>query len=118
MSRLWWLSMLLCTPWIIWLAAEYYYTHDQGLLTTVQPEYSFLASLHGFLLKHANENTAEERLSREESALKVYVYEMPAKFTTDLLWLFHDSLEQTANLTSNGSPVHRLIEQVLTVYRP
>lgn len=44
--------------------------------------------------------------------LNIYVYEMPAKFTTDLLWLFHNSLDQTVNLTSNGSPVHRLIQQV------
>jgi hypothetical protein len=44
--------------------------------------------------------------------LRVYVYEMPRKFTYDLLRLFRDSYRQTDNLTSNGSPVHRLIEQV------
>ena len=44
--------------------------------------------------------------------LRVYVYEMPRKFTYDLLSLFRDSYRQTTNLTSNGSPVHRLIEQV------
>lgn len=43
--------------------------------------------------------------------LKVYVYDMPSRFTYDLLWLFHETFKQTANLTSNGSPVHRLIEQ-------
>ncbi|KAF7024287.1 hypothetical protein CFC21_036657 [Triticum aestivum] len=43
--------------------------------------------------------------------LRVYVYEMPRKFTYDLLRLFRDSYRDTANLTSNGSPVHRLIEQ-------
>ncbi|KAK1667701.1 hypothetical protein QYE76_055860 [Lolium multiflorum] len=43
--------------------------------------------------------------------LRVYVYEMPRKFTYDLLSLFRDSYRQTDNLTSNGSPVHRLIEQ-------
>ncbi|XP_031382358.1 probable arabinosyltransferase ARAD1 isoform X2 [Punica granatum] len=43
--------------------------------------------------------------------LRVYVYEMPRKFTYDLLWLFHDTYKQTSNLTSNGSPVHRLIVQ-------
>lgn len=47
------------------------------------------------------------------SPLNVYVHEMPAKFTTDLLWLFENSLANTANLTSNGSPVRRLIEQVI-----
>ena len=44
--------------------------------------------------------------------LRVYVYEMPSKFTYDLLRLFRDSYRDTDNLTSNGSPVHRLIEQV------
>lgn len=43
--------------------------------------------------------------------LRVYVYEMPRKFTYDLLRLFRDSYRDTTNLTSNGSPVHRLIEQ-------
>ncbi|KAG9158087.1 hypothetical protein Leryth_000247 [Lithospermum erythrorhizon] len=43
--------------------------------------------------------------------VKVYVYDMPDKFTYDLLWLFHNSYRETSNLTSNGSPVHRLIEQ-------
>ncbi|KAH7284728.1 hypothetical protein KP509_34G068200 [Ceratopteris richardii] len=43
--------------------------------------------------------------------LRVYVYEMPRKFTYDLLRLFLDTYEETSNLTSNGSPVHRLIEQ-------
>lgn len=43
--------------------------------------------------------------------LKVYVYQMPSKFTYDLLWLFRNTYKQTFNLTSNGSPVHRLIEQ-------
>ncbi|CAO2171821.1 unnamed protein product [Urochloa humidicola] len=36
---------------------------------------------------------------------------MPSKFTYDLLRLFRDSYRETGNLTSNGSPVHRLIEQ-------
>ncbi|KAF7836567.1 putative arabinosyltransferase ARAD1 [Senna tora] len=43
--------------------------------------------------------------------LKVYVYNMPSKFTYDLLWLFRNTYKETSNLTSNGSPVHRLIEQ-------
>lgn len=44
--------------------------------------------------------------------IRVYVYEMPRKFTYDLLWLFRNTYKDTSNLTSNGSPVHRLIEQV------
>ncbi|CBI20132.3 unnamed protein product, partial [Vitis vinifera] len=36
---------------------------------------------------------------------------MPAKFTYDLLWLFRNTYKETSNRTSNGSPVHRLIEQ-------
>ncbi|XP_030534163.1 probable arabinosyltransferase ARAD1 isoform X2 [Rhodamnia argentea] len=43
--------------------------------------------------------------------LRVYVYEMPRKFTYDLLLLFWNIYKETSNLTSNGSPVHRLIEQ-------
>ncbi|GAB2255580.1 hypothetical protein Droror1_Dr00009358 [Drosera rotundifolia] len=43
--------------------------------------------------------------------VRVYVYDMPAKFTYDLLWLFWNTYKETDNLTSNGSPVHRLIEQ-------
>ncbi|KAM0953946.1 putative xylogalacturonan beta-1,3-xylosyltransferase [Dioscorea sansibarensis] len=45
------------------------------------------------------------------SVIRVYVYEMPPKFTYDLLSLFWNTYRETANLTSNGSPVHRLIEQ-------
>ncbi|CDP04932.1 unnamed protein product [Coffea canephora] len=36
---------------------------------------------------------------------------MPSRFTYDLLWLFRNTYRDTSNLTSNGSPVHRLIEQ-------
>ncbi|XP_020588263.1 probable arabinosyltransferase ARAD1 [Phalaenopsis equestris] len=36
---------------------------------------------------------------------------MPAKFTYNLLRLFRDTYKDTSNSTSNGSPVHRLIEQ-------
>ncbi|CAI9774236.1 unnamed protein product [Fraxinus pennsylvanica] len=45
------------------------------------------------------------------SPIRVYVYNMPPKFTYDLLWLFRNTYKETHNLTSNGSPVHRLIEQ-------
>ena len=49
--------------------------------------------------------------SSVSSPLRVYVYDMPRRFTYDLLWLFQNTYRQTPNLTSNGSPVHRLIEQ-------
>ncbi|KAL8551262.1 hypothetical protein ACS0TY_000370 [Phlomoides rotata] len=45
------------------------------------------------------------------SPIRVYVYDMPSRFTYDLLWLFQSTYRETVNLTSNGSPVHRLIEQ-------
>ncbi|KAL8253208.1 hypothetical protein R6Q59_036901 [Mikania micrantha] len=53
----------------------------------------------------------DERSLLFNSPVRVYVYEMPAKFTYDMLWLFHNTYKETSNLTSNGSPVHRLIEQ-------
>ena len=43
---------------------------------------------------------------------------MPSKFTYDLLRLFITSYKDTSNLTSNGSPVHRLIEQVHSFFLP
>lgn len=49
------------------------------------------------------------------SVVNVYVYEMPDKFTYDLLELFWTTYKETVNLTSNGSPVHRLIEQVVAL---
>ncbi|TVU36565.1 hypothetical protein EJB05_18503, partial [Eragrostis curvula] len=95
---------------------------------------SFLASLDSFLaaprpsaspaatpgdLDAAIRAKEEARLYGEPGSawpaaagpLRVYVYEMPSKFTYDLLRLFRDSYRETDNLTSNGSPVHRLIEQ-------
>ena len=100
--------------------------------TVTTPEYSFLASLHALLMKHSetsdtisgvspasgeNDRQRFDGFVTSDTAapptLNVYVYEMPAKFTTDLLWLFQNSLELTQNLTSNGSPVQRLVQQVL-----
>lgn len=52
-----------------------------------------------------------ERIYQVAEAVRVYVYEMPNKFTYDMLWLFRNTYKETRNLTSNGSPVHRLIEQ-------
>ncbi|KAL0919232.1 hypothetical protein M5K25_011314 [Dendrobium thyrsiflorum] len=99
------------------------------------PEYSFVASLEKLLTSksswaspppntfsgksgEAAERVLDDAIWRREtdalaglSVVKVYVYEMPAKFTYDLLRLFRDTYKDTTNLTSNGSPVHRLIEQ-------
>ncbi|KAK3162250.1 hypothetical protein QOZ80_1BG0087380 [Eleusine coracana subsp. coracana] len=95
---------------------------------------SFLASLDHFLAApHPSASSAaplgdlDDAIRAQEEArfygesdsawpaaagpLRVYVYEMPIKFTYDLLRLFRNSYHQTDNLTSNGSPVHRLIEQ-------
>ncbi|XP_062207202.1 probable arabinosyltransferase ARAD1 isoform X1 [Phragmites australis] len=102
-------------------------------LASPSPTTSFLASLDRFLAAPhpsasstapSNLNAAiraeeEARLYGEPGSawpaatrpLRVYVYEMPSKFTYDLLRLFRDSYRETDNLTSNGSPVHRLIEQ-------
>ncbi|XP_058206405.1 probable arabinosyltransferase ARAD1 isoform X1 [Rhododendron vialii] len=98
-------------------------------------DYSFVASLEKFLAQEprallddtvasASEQgvtklddmiwkTETERLYGDPlfPPLRVYVYEMPKKFTYDLLTLFWNTYRETSNLTSNGSPVHRLIEQ-------
>lgn len=107
---------------------------------TAWTERSFVASLEHFLTHDASKLSSPARddtvrgesdrlamdlddmvFEREKRSLnddpvgfpvKVYVYEMPRKFTYDLLWLFRNSYKETSNLTSNGSPVHRLIEQV------
>lgn len=100
-----------------------------------KPETSFVASLERFLLAHDSPPpTVRSRRHKPEELddllfktetrrlyadpyypltmpIRVYVYEMPAKFTYDLLRLFISSYKDTSNLTSNGSPVHRLIEQ-------
>ncbi|KAG6650300.1 probable arabinosyltransferase ARAD1 [Carya illinoinensis] len=106
---------------------------------TQKPETSFVASLEHFLLHRSPKSPPpargviatddvvrdlDELMHRIESErlwgdpyfpaampIRVYVYEMPSKFTYDLLWLFRNTYRDTSNLTSNGSPVHRLIEQ-------
>lgn len=99
------------------------------------PDYSFVASLKKFLKANAPDavsaehkfhdvNKLDDSISNIETQslfqqfnspspfpLRVYVYQMPSKFTYDLLRLFIDNYTDTSNLTSNGSPVHRLIEQ-------
>ncbi|XP_047333015.1 probable arabinosyltransferase ARAD1 [Impatiens glandulifera] len=104
-----------------------------------QTDYSFIASLWKFLQALTLQRSSfisddtyvgssidedvkklDDRIWKREtqeiyqdttSPLRVYVYKMPHKFTYDLLWLFHNTYKTTSNLTSNGSPVHRLIEQ-------
>lgn len=106
---------------------------------SLKPETSFVASLEHFLdHKYPTSSSSslfptvsEEDVSRFDDQvfsqerdrfyrepyypldlpIRVYVYEMPSKFTYDLLWLFRNTYRNTDNLTSNGSPVHRLIEQ-------
>lgn len=58
----------------------------------------------------------DEQSSFFSPPVRVYVYEMPAKFTYDMLQLFQSTYKETFNLTSNGSPVHRLIEQVGSLF--
>ncbi|KAG9447391.1 hypothetical protein H6P81_013519 [Aristolochia fimbriata] len=108
--------------------------------STPRPNYSFVSSLEIFLTSRSRNSrsspgsefvdgwrSADElddamRLREAErlygnsvdegtGVLRVYVYEMPDKFTYDLLRLFQNTYKNTENLTSNGSPVHRLIEQ-------
>ncbi|KAB2018953.1 hypothetical protein ES319_D08G265400v1 [Gossypium barbadense] len=108
---------------------------------SVRPETSFVASLEHFLahkapkipassddtvgpvIDHDVRRLDERKFVKEMEWLRgdpyypmsmpvrVYVYEMPSKFTYDLLWLFRNTYRETSNITSNGSPVHRLIEQ-------
>ncbi|XP_024539759.1 probable arabinosyltransferase ARAD1 [Selaginella moellendorffii] len=99
---------------------------DAAVIPGSAPDRSFLSSLDRFLERGLG---ARSRLSvpwtgsaedldrgmedraRSSQVLRVYVYDMPEKFTLQLLRLFRDTYKETANLTSNGSPVHRLIEQ-------
>ncbi|CAI9767782.1 unnamed protein product [Fraxinus pennsylvanica] len=104
-------------------------------------DYSFVSSLEKFLINSKSHHTLpddtvtatvtpqdaeklDDLISRKQterlyddsfyplsSPIRVYVYNMPSKFTYDLLWLFRNTYKETNNLTSNGSPVHRLIEQ-------
>ncbi|QHO55801.1 uncharacterized protein DS421_3g68220 [Arachis hypogaea] len=112
-------------------------TSRHSLTTATTAETSFVASLDHFLANKSpstKDDTAspdadvtplDDAVSRSEAdrlysdpyypvglPLRVYVYDMPKKFTYDLLWLFQNTYKDTSNLTSNGSPVHRLIEQV------
>ncbi|XP_022718579.1 probable arabinosyltransferase ARAD1 isoform X2 [Durio zibethinus] len=117
-------------------SSTHHFPHRQ-----IRPQTSFVASLEHFLTHKASDyhqtsddtvgtvleddvRRVDERKSAKEMEwvygdpyyplnmpIRVYVYEMPTKFTYDLLWLFQNTYRETSNLTSNGSPVHRLIEQ-------
>ncbi|GAB4858173.1 hypothetical protein Ancab_009570 [Ancistrocladus abbreviatus] len=80
-------------------------------VTTVDEE--SVRKLDTWISRRENEKLYEEASFFPAASLpiRVYVYEMPAKFTHDLLWLFRNTYKETDNLTSNGSPVRRLIEQ-------
>ncbi|KAF5810079.1 putative xylogalacturonan beta-1,3-xylosyltransferase [Helianthus annuus] len=99
--------------------------------------YSFVNSLQQFLENTGSRNIHDDTVAVEDqekvrklddlvwrtesarlyeqvfvnSPVRVYVYQMPDKFTYDMLWLFQNTYRETLNLTSNGSPVHRLIQQ-------
>ncbi|KAL6541428.1 hypothetical protein OROGR_010914 [Orobanche gracilis] len=64
-----------------------------------------------YLISQGEEKRLYGDINQFYSPIRVYVYDMPSKFTYDLLWLFLTTYKETSNLTSNGSPVHRLIEQ-------
>lgn len=70
-----------------------------------------IKKLDDLVSKREIESVYEDPYYPASLPLRVYVYDMPKKFTLDLLWLFSNTYKETSNLTSNGSPVHRLIEQ-------
>ncbi|WOH06567.1 hypothetical protein DCAR_0625995 [Daucus carota subsp. sativus] len=67
--------------------------------------------LDDLMWRRETEKLYEDSAYPGVSVVRVYVYEMPDKFTYDMLRLFWNTYQETVNLTSNGSPVHRLIEQ-------
>ncbi|KAJ9546185.1 hypothetical protein OSB04_025892, partial [Centaurea solstitialis] len=85
--------------------------------------YSFVDSLEKFLSFHGSrrlpDDSVADSAAEDDQQVKrlddlIWRSEtarMPAKFTYDMLWLFQNTYRETFNLTSNGSPVHRLIEQ-------
>ncbi|KAJ1285884.1 hypothetical protein BS78_03G312300 [Paspalum vaginatum] len=129
-------SLLLLTASYFLLLSPSSHRPSHAILASPSATTSFLASLDRFLsyphpsasaaaapgdLDAAIRDQEETRLYGDTAwpapaagPLRVYVYEMPSKFTYDLLKLFRDSYRETDNLTSNGSPVHRLIEQWVT----
>ncbi|GAB4826420.1 hypothetical protein Ancab_009285 [Ancistrocladus abbreviatus] len=90
---------------------KYYRQVEDDTVTTIDGE--SVKKLDDLIWSIENERLYEESSFFPSASLpiRVYVYEMPAKFTYDLLLLFWNTYKETDNLTSNGSPVHRLIEQ-------
>ncbi|KAM2731046.1 hypothetical protein EV1_002222 [Malus domestica] len=82
---------------------------DDTVLTT--PTQSQLTHLDDLVFQSDSHRLYADPYYPLSLPIRVYVYDMPSKFTYDLLWLFRNSYKETFNLTSNGSPVHRLIEQ-------
>ncbi|XP_068329351.1 probable arabinosyltransferase ARAD1 [Pyrus communis] len=82
---------------------------DDTVLTT--PTQSQLKHLDDLVFQSDSHRLYADPYYPLSLPMRVYVYDMPSKFTYDLLWLFRNSYKETFNLTSNGSPVHRLIEQ-------
>ncbi|KAK1281192.1 putative glucuronosyltransferase GUT1 [Acorus gramineus] len=75
------------------------------------PPAASAAELDGTIWSREAERFYSDPYGASSSVVRVYVYEMPEKFTYDLLRLFRDTYKDTSDLTSNGSPVHRLVEQ-------
>ncbi|XP_074320443.1 putative arabinosyltransferase ARAD1 [Silene latifolia] len=94
--------------------------HPQSPLDTILSTDTSASAFAIEKLDNSIWNTEHSRISDLNQAypamampLRVYVYQMPNKFTYDLLTLFLNTYKDasTSNLTSNGSPVHRLILQ-------
>ncbi|CAM8978940.1 unnamed protein product [Rhodiola kirilowii] len=135
------LSLLLISILFFFLSSSSSFQPHQTTHFTIPNSFetSFVASLEKFLrsrthvkirddtvgsVNDADVNRLEDLIREREDErlfgdpffptsfpIRVYVYEMPHRFTYDLLRLFRDTYRETSNLTSNGSPVHRLIEQ-------
>uniref|UniRef100_A0A7N1AA02 Exostosin GT47 domain-containing protein n=1 Tax=Kalanchoe fedtschenkoi TaxID=63787 RepID=A0A7N1AA02_KALFE len=79
--------------------------------TVSSPNDADVQRLDDLMRKREDERLSGDPLFPTSFPIRVYVYEMPRRFTYDLLRLFRDTYRETSNLSSNGSPVHRLIEQ-------
>lgn len=89
--------------------AKFYKSGDDSVVNTVTE--GDVKRLDDLIWRRERERLYEDSAYPVYSVVRVYVYEMPDKFTYDMLRLFWNTYKETVNLTSNGSPVHRLIEQ-------
>ncbi|XP_030463465.1 probable arabinosyltransferase ARAD1 isoform X1 [Syzygium oleosum] len=85
--------------------------HPDDTATPAADDDGGVGKFDGSVFASESERLRGDPLYPLDLPLRVYVYEMPRKFTDDLLLLFWNTYRETFNLTSNGSPVHRLIEQ-------